>query len=228
MAASVRAVTSASSATPSYTCDRPTVVASDLMLAFQVADLGTLADMSTPTGGTTWQLLAQRSWNGIAGGKVWWKVAGASEPSTYGFAQEGTADGVVIVASVSGARTTTPVVAQTGTDGNSLTVPTPGITPTGADDLELRCAIGQGPEAAVTFTQPAGYTLHTQVQSGLYPAEALASKALTSGAPTGVLNFTVVPDVWDPIGFTVAVASAIYVAPPPRLFSQAVQRAAYY
>ncbi|MEU7741971.1 hypothetical protein [Nonomuraea sp. NPDC049158] len=229
MTATLRAFTSASSATTSYTCNRPTVVAGDLMLAFQSADTGTLANMTTPTGGATWSLLTSRTWGSGAGGKVWWKFADSAEPSTYGFAQGSGADGVTIIASISDTSTSLPVFADTGSDVASATVATPSVTPTGADDLELRFATAAGSGGAVTWTSPATYTQQTQVQSTTFTTGVLATKALSSGSATGTQNFTLSASKSRNLGFTVAVAGVSFVPPRPILIVQpAVQRAAFY
>lgn len=163
--------------------------------------------MGTPTGGGTWQLLDSRQWNAAAGTKVWWKVAGSSEPSTYGFTQGSSADGVVVVAAVQDAADTAPLVAQTGADSSSTTVPTPTITPASIDDLELRWAAGGGPGDTVTWTPPATYTEAADVQSGTFTTGTLATKQLSSSAATGAQNFTASVAPAYHHGFTVAVAA---------------------
>nr|PZN21515.1 MAG: hypothetical protein DIU75_09910 [Mycolicibacterium hassiacum] len=104
------------------------MVAGDVLIACQVADWGDLPSMSTPTGGATWQLLAQRS--------------AGDEPASYGFSQDSRAFGAVAIVAVQGAKLDiTPLVQQSG-GTNSSTVTTPSITPAGADDLDIRIAAG--------------------------------------------------------------------------------------
>jgi hypothetical protein len=196
-----------------------------MMLAFQSADVGTLANMATPTGGATWTLLTSRQWNGTAGGKIWWKFAGGSEPATYGFTQGSGADGIVIVFSVSGTAATMPVFAGTG-GTDSATVATPSVVPTGGDDLEFRFATAAGTDQAISWTPPAGYTLQEEAQSTSYTTGAVATKALTSGGATGSQNFTMSASMPFNNGFTVAVASLVFAPRRGLMVGQAVMRAA--
>lgn len=229
MTATLRAVASASAAGTSITCNKPTgVEAGDLLIAFQSADAGTFAAMTTPTGGATWTLLAQQQWTSAEPGtKVWWKVAG-SEPASYGFAQSSSDDGVVGIAAIQGAASTTPVFASSSSTVSGTSVPTPSVTPTGIDDLELRWAAAELPSGATTWTPPAGYSEQIDVQSGTLTTASLATKALASGAATGIQNFTASTSRSSHIGFTVAVATSVFMPPRPLIIGQAVPRASFY
>ncbi|MFI6595006.1 hypothetical protein ACIBHX_02090 [Nonomuraea sp. NPDC050536] len=230
MPASVRAVSTATPSTGSSSANKPSgTLQGDILLAFHSVDDGALTDMGTPTGGATWLSLATRQ----AGTgydnktKVWWKVAGASEPSTYTFTQNSSGDGCIAIACVMDADTAvTPVVAQTGNDTASTTVPTPGITPTRSDDLELRWASGNPDATATSWTSPAGYTEVADVTGGNQTGS-LAYKQLTSNAATGSLNFTATISLQFRQGFTVAVASILVpVVHRPVYGTTAVHRAA--
>lgn len=230
MAVALRAVASVAAAGTSLSCSKPTgTLGGDLLLAFQAADAGVFADMTTPTGGSTWTLLGQQVWNGgDPGTKVWWKIAGGSEPSSYGFAQGSGADGVVVVAAVEGAASTTPVFASSNGAG-STTIPTPSVTPDGVSDLELRWACSKSVGGGlVSYTPPATYTEQADLQSGTFTSGALASKLLSGGGATGVQNFTISTSSPDFVGFTVAVTSGAFLAPRPLMLGQAVQRASYW
>ncbi|MEV7013263.1 hypothetical protein [Streptosporangium sp. NPDC051022] len=231
MAVSLRAVSSnASIAEGADTCAKPTgTAAGDLLLAFQSADLGTLAQIGTPTGGTTWQLLASRASGTDADlkTKIWWKIAGSSEPATYGFTWSSISYACIAIAALQGAGTSTPVVAQTGNDVADTTVPTPSGTPTGSDDLELRWGAASALGLDIPgWTPPATYTKQVDITAGEYPTVSLATKVLTSSAATGSLNFATSSSVSYRHGFTVDVASAISPAPrAPVVMSQAAIRA---
>lgn len=231
MAATVRAVASASAAGATITCNAPPgTVSGDLLLAFHSADAGTLAAMTTPTGGATWLPLGQQLWAASTepGTKVWWKFAG-SEPGSFGFPQNASADGVVGIAAIIGAASTTPVFASSASATTGTTVPTPSITPTGADDLELRWAASKlSGGAALTWTSPATYTEQIDRQSSTFTAASLATKELASGSATGILNFTASVSSTSHMGFTVAVAAGVFTPPRPVILGQAVQRAAFY
>lgn len=214
MPASVRAVaTGTLNATGSGNITKPTGAASgDVLLAFHSVDEGTLAAMGTPTGGATWLSLGTRN-SGTGSDmktKVWWKIAGGSEPANYGFTQAATGRGAVAIASVMGANTAlTPVIAQTGNDAFAATTASSGLTPAGVDDLELRWVAAYPDFETFTWTVPATYTEQADFQSGGNTGVALASKQLASAAATGSLNFTSSISVGFRHAFTVAVASAL-------------------
>ena len=219
MAATIRSIATAESgSTPSFTCPKPDgTTEGDLLVAFHTSDTGVLADMGTPTGGATWQSLASRAGDGgWAGTKLWVKVAGASEPSAYGFTQSATgpADGVAAIVAISGAATTTPVVAQTGSSTSVTAVPTPGITPSGTADVELRWAAALMEGTNASWEPPSGLVERADLQSGVYTTATLATRTLTSSAPTDTADFTL--NTSAPYqGFTVAVASAATSDPGP-------------
>ncbi|MFI7448065.1 hypothetical protein ACIBQX_11255 [Nonomuraea sp. NPDC049714] len=232
MPASVRAVSSGLlDAVGSINVTKPTgAVSGDVLIACHSMVQGTLANMGTPTGGATWESLATRASGTDYDNKtkIWWKVAGGSEPANYGFTQNSSSTGVIAIAAVMGANTAlTPVVAQTGNDAFSTSVPSPGITPAGDDDLELRWVSGQPDFETITWTVPATYTEEADLQAGGNSTGALASKQLTSGAATGSLNFTSLLTLGFRHGFTIAVASAgVPQTRRPVVSTAAVRRAA--
>lgn len=220
MSASIRSISSfASGSIGSFSVAKPDgTVEGDLLIAFHSADSGLLASMGVPTGGATWQPLGSRAGDAgtWAGTKLWVKVAGASEPSSYGFTQDATspADGVVAIVALTGAVTTTPVVAQTGSSTSVASVPTPGITPGGSADVEFRWAAAPVEGANATWLPPSGLVERVDVQSGVFTTGTLASRTLTSNAPTDAETFTL-SQAWSYHGFTVAVASASPPDPGP-------------
>lgn len=136
--ASVRSVSSVESdAAGSFSCSAPSgVTDGDVLVACQSTDLGDDTDLTTPSG---WTLLEP-----ITGGtdslhtKVWWKVA-SSEGASYTFTHGTGANSVVSIAAVQGADgAVTPAVAAFDPFADDTSIPTPGITPTNADDVELR------------------------------------------------------------------------------------------
>lgn len=230
MAATLRAVASATGQGVSITCDKPTgTLEGDLMIAFHVADAGTMAAMGTPTGGATWQLLGTEQWvTGEPGTKVWWKTAGSSEPATYGFSQGSSADGAVAVAAITTPVIDEPVIESSASNTSGTSVPTPSITPATSDDLEFRWAASKGQSGAtLTWTPPATYTERADRQSNMFTSATLASKTLTSGAVSGVQNFTLSTSTNAHMGVTVAIAGTPFFPPRPIVIGQAVQRAAF-
>ncbi|MFI6496895.1 hypothetical protein [Nonomuraea typhae] len=165
--------------------------------------------MGTPTGGATWNLLADRARDDStgAGTKVWWKVAGAGEPSTYGFTQGSSADGSVSIIAVQDGSTNTPIVAQTGGTASGTSKATPSTTPNGSDDFEIRCVALHTVSATVTFTPPSGFTERTDIQSSTFALTTTATRTLASGGATGTHNFTCTNTVGEWHGFTVNIGS---------------------
>ncbi len=218
---SVRSSTAIAVAGSSFTITKPAGVATnDILIMVQAADRGSTADMATPTGGTTWQLLdsidATSPFGALQVVRLWWKRAGSSEPSSYSATQRNGSDGTCMIVAVKDASTTaTPVFARltTGTDPN---INTPGITPASGSDLEVRL-VGAYPDSgmSLSFTPPAGYTSITGAQSRTWTAIGGASKALTSNAATSVQTFAAPSGAvleWR-FGFTVAIAAAV-TGPP--------------
>ncbi|MEV4383925.1 hypothetical protein, partial [Streptosporangium sp. NPDC049644] len=207
MAATYRAVGFGSGQTTgSFTGTKPTgTVSGDILIAFQASDTdSTLTDLGTPTGGATWQLLGSRSGGPIQ--KYWWKVAGGSEPTTYGFTQGSTANGIVIIVAVSGGATTTPIHAN-NSSGSTTTVTTPTITSPGADALELRFASGIA-GGATTWTPPSGHTERREQQVSTNLSGHVTTRALTAGGATGTANHTASVNQTSRGGVTIAVATA--------------------
>lgn len=167
----------------SFTCARPTgATTGDILVAFQAGDWGYASQMTTPSGGGTWQLLASRD-NGAYDlhTKIWWKEISGAEPSSYTFFQGDQSGGIVFIAAVRNASGTTPVAAATVNNGTAF-FDTPAITPTSAADYEFRFVAGSFPEATGTtwdWTNTSGYTELHDVQVGWFTSASLASKSLS-------------------------------------------------
>jgi hypothetical protein len=195
----------------------------DVMLACVSATGGTAAQVGTPTGGATWSLLDSLD-AGVDGlhTKIFWKVAGASEPANYAFPLNASIFfAYIAILALSGAAGTEPLHAS-GTAGTGAIVTTPTLTPSAADDLEVRFAAASGEDG---WTAPATYTLRADL-GGL----AVATKALSSASATGTQNFTASFDVGSRHGFTIDVATLIPNAgrSPVIRSSAAVHRAANF
>lgn len=200
----------------SYTVTKPSgAAAGDILIACQTVRFGSMNDMGTPTGGATWQLLAQRVTSGELGTKIWWKIAGGSEPSSYVFTQE-LVDGACVIVAVQDAKQETPQITQNGGTSDSPVV-TPTITPTGSDDLDIRWACGAGDVFEemenATWTPPAGWTQRAQVGQGdvFGVGGALATRSLSSSSATGTQNYVVDMLLTSWHGFAITIASM----PPP-------------
>lgn len=231
MTASLVSVSSLMQDGAAVSCNAPTGTTGGMLLvAFQTG--GTLAGMTTPTGGATWTLLGQQGWSDAAtsGTNCWWKIAGGSEPSSYGFTSNSPSNTNAIgIALISGTATTAPVFASSASGVTTATIPTPSITPTDVDDLDLRWITSRNSSGQViTFTPPSGYTEQIDFQSGVQLAASLATKQLASGSATGIQNFTGSRTSIIHMGLAVAVTKSLFLPPPPKVLGQAVQRAAFY
>lgn len=201
-----RSVASTTSGSASFTCAKPSgTVLADVLVAFQQQGVGSVGDLTTPSG---WTLLTSVPDPNGGAAKVWWKVAGSSEPSTYSFTQN-TGTSLVAIAAISSASITTPVVAQVSSTLSSVSsVPTPSVTPPDATSVVLRWAGSVTPIGAVTWSPPATHTELADLQfAGASTSGSLAFKALSSGAATGSQSFTPSPSVSGYIGLAVVVGS---------------------
>ncbi|MFG1709225.1 hypothetical protein ACFLIM_39145 [Nonomuraea sp. M3C6] len=216
---SIRSTSTASTGSSSYPINAPAgVVADDVLIGIQAADRASTAAMTTPTGGTTWQLLDSLdgiSEFGVAQTiRVWWKRAGLSEPGSYTFKQPPSTDGVCLIIAVKDAsRSAIPLIMRS-TAGTGANVTTPGIVPSSGSDLEIRIPVVRPPNVAVTFTTPAGFTALNRVQSRLYTVVAAAARGLQSNAATAPADFVASTTAieWR-AGFTLAITPAVTGSP---------------
>lgn len=224
MPASFRAISTAEpSFVSSFNVARPTGTAQDdVLLACASVSLATAAAVGTPTGGATWTLLD--SLDGGSGSihtKIWWKVAGGSEPANYAFTMSSSSSASVAVLAIQGAGSNTPLEASS-TAGSGANVSTPTLTPTSTDDLEVRIASATDFVDAFTWTAPATYTQRANLGT-----LAVATKELSSGSATGALNYVASSTPTVRHGFTIDVATLVIptIRRPPVMSTAALFRA---
>lgn len=190
----------------SFSVSKPVgVTAGHLLVAFVAAD-ASATSIGTPTGGATWQALDSVSGFAI-GGKVFWKIAGASEPSSYGFSRSSGNGMAAIVVAVSEASASEPLHA-TSTAGSTTAVTTPTLTPQALGDLDLRFGAGSAFGDTITFSAPSTYTEREDVD-GTFVFGTCATKSLSSTSATGTQNFTASTTPTDRLGMTVLVTSPV-------------------
>lgn len=202
-------VTEASGFSTPLTVDAPDgLQAGDLLLAFHAADIGDLSDMPAPTDGAAWNLLDDYSdGTDTIQVRVWWKIAGSSEPSSWEFDQNDGADGTVIVVAYRDAADDTPTVeVAPGEPFSTSEVDTPGITPPSAASTELRFAAGTPFDENNAWTTPAGLSELADIQSSSYTTAVLAARDLESDSPTGIITFTASALLDHSVGVTVGIA----------------------
>lgn len=195
----------------SYNVGKPAgVVSGDILVAFQSGDWGTANQMGTPTGGATWLPLTSRSQGDYTlHTKVWWKVATASDVAAtqYGFTQGTDSDGITIICAVKDASGT-PVFDSTNNNGTAF-FDTPGITPAGTADYELRYVAGTGAGSGVVWDWSGTngpYVEQHDRQDDQFTTVSLASKSLsglasvTGGTLVKPMRPVRVRAIWDAPG----------------------------
>lgn len=199
LTASIVNVTSkASGTTGSFTIAKPSgTLQNHKMILIHFADVGATTDMTTPTGGATWNSLGT-STSGLDAlqARVWHKTAGASEPSTYVMTQNSNSDGVVVCITISNADlAATPILSFMSND-EKLVFSTPSTTPAGANDLEIR-ACGGSPYDVIggswSSNDPSdGFVKYADKQSGIFTNAAVFIRSL-SGVVGGGTGTRVLP-----------------------------------
>lgn len=186
VAASLRDSTATASSSTSYSVTKPTGTASgDVLVAIQSGDWGAATSMGNPTGGSSWgsAIVSLTQGTNTLHTKAWIKTAGGSEPSTYGFTQASSSDGVAMVFCIRDA--TNSHVEDTETNNGTAFFSTPGITPGGDADFEIRYAAGTGGSGAVAWdwsgtSDPGGspYVEREDAQSSTFTSASAATASL--------------------------------------------------
>ncbi|MFF4777621.1 hypothetical protein ACFY05_32820 [Microtetraspora fusca] len=212
----------ASGVTGSFTATKPTgVVSGHLLIAVHSCNVVALSNM-TISGGATWNLGASLDTLGYGGRhslcKAWWRYADSAEPASYTFGQAATAEGVVTLLALDGADPAAAPVFNllAGTLLRATTVDTPGITPTNADDFEIRVAIGNNNISTGTWSFPAAtpaLTSLANIASGTATDHRVAYRTLTSNADPGTITATHTTTADNRQGLTIAVAAVQPVTP---------------
>ncbi|MET9339285.1 hypothetical protein [Nonomuraea sp. NPDC003804] len=214
--ATLRSVSSGQSANATYTVSKPPgTQPGDLLLAFQTAADVADTQMLPPLGGTTWQLLGARNALEWSGSKVWWKIAGPSEPAAYTFRQgvgvllEG---GIGAVVAISDHNGNTPLISSLA-NGDDTSVGCPSLSPSAAPGVTLRWAAALS-SISSSWSPPASHTEQVDRKSGAVLA-GLATRARPEVTSTGSATYTLVspfPPIYSH-GFTVDVGGV--GGPPP-------------
>lgn len=194
MAASVRSFTATPSSGGVDHLDAPKpagTVSGDVLYAHQFADSSTDGQMTA----TGWTQVGATASNAGVLMKLWRKVAGGSEPSTYTFNCGSGADTLVIIRCVMGADTTTPEDGASATaTGSSASQSAPAVSPSQADSL-LLCAVASSRASGgiSSYTPPSGMTEEGDVQCsvpfGGFLFGSGASLQLSASGSTGTKTF---------------------------------------
>lgn len=200
IAASVRDSTVATSASTSFSVTKPSGTASgDIMVMIQSGDWGAATSMGNPTGGASWgsAVVSLTQGTNTLHTKAWIKTAGGSEPATYGLTQASSSDGVAICFAIKDAQLA--YVTDDETNNGTAFFTTPGITPGGEADLEIRYVGATGGGSGVTWdwsgtSDPSGspYVEREDSQSGSFTTASAATASL-DGLVTGTGGTLVKP-----------------------------------
>jgi hypothetical protein len=204
----------------SATVNKPIgVVQGDLLLVAQVCDKdGSSSLLTAPTG---WDLAYSNFVDGSSGSwgyvKIWTKIAGSSEPSTYTFGNSSSADcsvGIVAIASQNGLSPTLSVldwfVAFTnGTDDISAV----SVESTNNGMFLIVWAYGSTIDSTRSFSTPTGMTeeVDTNVSIAEWIGLAIDSQVLGPGTTTGLKEST---STGFATGYT-NIVSIVFAPPQP-------------
>ncbi|RTL65901.1 MAG: hypothetical protein EKK42_20360 [Pseudonocardiaceae bacterium] len=169
------------------------VVSGDLLIALAFSDRsGTLAAMTAPSG---WSLLDSNTTTNAGFVKIWYKIAGGSEPTSYTFADSASSDSTAIIVAVqkdtfdaadpfySGPTWASSSTAATAHVAPSVSGVTDGLLITGYFG-------GSGSNGTRTYTTPSGMTERAECSANLWVVSAADTQALTSNAATGTKSAT--------------------------------------
>lgn len=191
MAGSVVAAASQKGSTATLVCNKPTgTAAGDVLVAFQANDFGTQAALTAPAGFVLLTELDRGT--DLLHFKLWTKLAGGSEGTTYTFNQTSSDDGVVIIVALRGVDTNTahwfwatPIWAANST--SRVTAAVAGAQP-GA--ILVCSAMVDMNNTAATFTPPSGMIEQGDAQSNAWTVETVAT-LLNPPDPAPAKTFTV-------------------------------------
>ncbi len=185
MAVAVRSFTatggSGGSGTHNWTVTKPAgTSANDLMLALLVTDSdGAPTDLVAPAG---WTKIGADNTTGMPG-RIWYRVAGASEPASYTFTTNWNSDAVIHLITFTGVDPAAPIQVTpswAGSATNSTTLTAPSLTATGPGGLVcLFASMNSG-----TFSTPTGMSEISDHDAG-WSAAAVDLLVLTGSGATG-------------------------------------------
>lgn len=225
----------ASGSSSTLDINKPTgTVEGDLLVAHLYAITGgdSLPDITAPTG---WTFIRKDSLGNNRSQGLFYKVAGASEPSSYTFSDLDDSRGDVVanvgaISRISGVDTTSPIDVHGGQTETGTSVTAPDITTAVGDALILHLgAINNGS----TFTPPTGYTEeydHAQgtsaAQEGSWDTQASAGSTGTASATASSSGFwiaahvAIAPGVSEQILEPSSIASAEVFGTPNLAYPQ--------
>lgn len=144
--------------------------------------------------------------------RVFRRVWTGSEPATSLFGQASAASGSVTMIAAMGVSTSISarMAVLTPAEGSYVNVlPTPNVTPAGAQHVEIRYAASWTNGTTVTLQAPSGYLLKDQGNIPGLLVAGVASKQISSSTGSGIKVFPASPDGGAvAVGITISMASA--------------------
>lgn len=190
---------------------KPTGTASgDLLLAWQWDDDGTLANLSAPSGWATNSTVDNGT--NATHFKLYSKVAGGSEGTSYTFGQNNGTDGVITVLAARNVDTNSAhwLISSAATANSTSRVAASLGPPILGGGMLLCAACVDMNNTAVTFTAPSGMTKQSDLQSSTWAAQSVASMVAPPD-PTGSRTFTL--SASTQFGSGLGVQSSLYLPP---------------
>lgn len=170
-------------------CNKPTNTAQgDMLLAWQGDDDGQLSSISPPSGWTT--LTSVDMGINATHFKLYYKLAGSSEGSTYTFNQNVGTDGVLTTMALRNVDTNAAHwLYAAGATANSTSRVCSSLTRVPGGGVLLCSAMADMNNTAVTITQPTGMAKQSGIQSSTWTAMSVAT-LLCPPDPSATRTFT--------------------------------------
>jgi hypothetical protein len=172
---------------------RPAVAEGDLMVLF-VTMYHSDRTLTLPAG---WAVIQTLDGNSPFSGEMtaYWKVAGASEPTTYALSAGGgggATDFSAVIIKYTGAHATAPIqISAQLSNASSTSVPVPSVTTTTSDTLLVAFYGDRGNDIPVTFTPPTDMTERVDHTAGSPTRSyAIADVSVSTAGPTGAKTAT--------------------------------------
>jgi len=190
---SIRAIASGTgNLVTTFTVNKPSgTVQGDLLIGIQASSGATTSTMTTPTGGATWEMLfSDDGPNNDDPMRVWWKVAGASEPASYTFNQASSRGLAWVVAIKDISEFQLEVAGSNGLPtGTNVYVATPSTSPT-LPGIELRAAFIDPFVSPITWDSVAGFTNQGTIEVTDWISGNLRSRTIVAPGATGEIDFS--------------------------------------
>lgn len=183
--------------TTSQSCDKPTgVQENDIIIA--AVNCNNNVTISDNNGSYPYtSAIANRNYNGTSCTyRIFYRVVGASDPSSYTFDVSSSNSLCVILSAYRGVDTSSPFDVQCSASTENLNVSPDLDTDVATNSLitqsdgAMIIAVGMGDTSAYTFTDNPGDSFNTRQNEGFYRLTSLADKVLASAGTQNSVSWT--------------------------------------